>query len=197
MSAMTELEPTPRHDLLGERGLTLVELLVTMMIFIGLLAAFVPVFTAVINEEPKISGGAARIGQARALMERMGREVRQAYAVDSASSSQLVFRTYTRHATCGGATTSGASLAATQCRVTYSCAAGACARTEKNPDGSGAGTAVQQVTGLLDNAVFTYSPSAAAPELVEIKLVMPGRSAGEDSITLEDGFEMRNVTLAP
>lgn len=174
--------------------MTLVELLVATMMFLGLLAAVAPVFTTVINEQPKVSRGAARIAQAQALMERMGREIRQAYAVDSAAASQLVFRTYTRHATCGGTGVTAAEATTTQCRVTYACSGGTCTRTEQNADGTGSASPVQAVTGLIDNDVFTYTPSSTSPQFVEVTLAMPGRSAGEDAITLQGGFEMRNVS---
>jgi type II secretory pathway pseudopilin PulG len=185
---------SPRR-LAGDRGLTLIELLVAATMFIALMAAVVPLMTNVINDQPKISKAAARISEARALTERLGRELRQAYAVDSASATQLVFRTYTRAATCGGTTLLAASAAPTQCRVTYSCASGTCTRTERNADGSGTAGPVELVNGLNSSNVFTYTPSSSAPEFVHLTIVMPGRSSGKDAITLEDGFALRNVIV--
>jgi type II secretory pathway pseudopilin PulG len=177
-----------------ERGVTLVELLVASVMSVILLGAVAQVMTSILGNSTQISRQAPRISQARALMERLGREVRQAYQVDSASASQIVFRTYTRHATCGSTTILASNVAPTQCRVTYSCASGTCTRSEVNADGSGTPSPVTLVTGLQSDSVFTYQPSSATPDFVQLTLVMPGRTASEDAITLTDGFEMRNVT---
>jgi type II secretory pathway pseudopilin PulG len=177
-----------------ERGISLIELLVAMILFAGLMAAVVPVVISQVQDEPKIRKSADRIREARALMERLGREVRMAYAVDTAGSSEFAFRTYTRHATCGGTAILDEDATPTQCKVTYSCSGGICTRTEASVAGGGSPVAVRLVSGLLSNTVFTYQPSSASADFVEITLEMPGRAAGEDAITLRDGFEMRNVT---
>lgn len=186
----------PRRDriLREQRGLSIVELLVSMIVLAGLMAAVAPVVISQVRQEPEIRKSSDRIREARTVMERLGREVRMAYAVDSASATQFVFRTYTRHATCGGTAILNESATPTQCKVTYSCASGTCTRTEESVAGGGSPAAVQLVSGLQSDNVFAFEPDAISPVFVEITLVMPGRTSSEDAITLHDGFEMRNVT---
>ena len=80
--------------------MTLVELLTAIALLTTLLAIAMPTVVQGLRTEPKISERAAQIAKARALVERVARELRQGYAVDSASASALTFRTYTRHANC-------------------------------------------------------------------------------------------------
>jgi hypothetical protein len=81
---------------------------------------------------------------------------------------------------------------ATPCLVTYSCGGGACARAEQ-PLTGGSGSAEIIVQGLASNDVFTFTPAAARPEYVEIRLEFP-TGEGDDTIILEDGVDLRNVT---
>lgn len=170
-----------------EQGFTLIELLIAMTMGIVLLGGAVMVMTVAARSEPRLTTRSAEIEQARALIERIGRELRQGQQVSVATSSQVSVTTFVKSASCGGAPASTAIL----CRVTYACAAGVCTRTERNPDGSGSGSAVREVEGLADSSVFTYAPSAAAPAYVAIRLAFPAEP-GEDSITLQDGVTLRN-----
>ncbi len=171
-----------------ERGFTLPELLVATALSLVIIGAAVSAFTGAIGSQPRVNSQAAAIQQARTTMERITRELRQGSSVPSASPSQLSIVTYVDSATCGGA----GSNTAISCRVTYSCSGGTCTRTEAKPDGSAPGPAVQVVTGLSSDNVFTYTPpTATAPAYVAVSLAFPARG-GTDAITLNDGAALRN-----
>ncbi len=86
----------------------------------------------------------------------MVRDLRQAYGVVSASPTALTVLTYDNKATCASATL-GPSR---ECRVTYTCSAGACTRTAAESSGSAPGAPRTIISGLSSNEVFGFSPSA-------------------------------------
>jgi Tfp pilus assembly protein PilW len=187
---------TPRKQISGrwrdERGLSLVELLMSslvLVIVLGVGLAFVPL---AVRNEPRISDRAAQIQQGRVLMERLSRELRQGYVVQSATPSQLVFVTYARRTACGSFGEPASTDPAIRCRVTYSCSGGTCTRTEADTDGSPSGSPALLVEGLSGSDVFSYLPSATDVQFVSIKLVFPA-SATDDAVTLQDGAGLRNV----
>ena len=171
------------------RGFTLIELLIAAAMSLLVLGTGVALMSTGMRNEPKVAEKAGEIQKARVAMERLTREIRQGDTVVSATPTQLSLITYVNSATCGGATSSRSML----CRVTYSCAAGACTRTESNPDGSGSTPPVTVVSGITSTSVFSYSPSATAPTHVGVHLLFPSES-GDDSITLTDGVTMRNAS---
>ncbi len=183
-----------RH-LRRERGLTLVELLVSTVMLIALMVAALPVIDAAGCHEPMITKQAASIGLARSFVERVGRDLRSAYeVVGTPTSTSLTVKTYVRRTACGNDTVSAPDVAALQCQVIWSCASGACTRQEKNPDGTGGGSARALITGLSDNNVFSYSPSPTTATFVGLNVVMPNvANIGGDAVTLRDGIGLRNV----
>jgi type II secretory pathway component PulJ len=169
-------------------GFTLPELLIATVLALIVIGGAVMAVTASMNSQPRISSQATGIQQARTTMERITRELRQGSTVPSASPSQLSIVTYVNSATCGGSS----AAAGIQCRVTYSCASGVCTRREAKPDGSAPGPAVQVVSGLSSNNVFTYTPpTATAPAYVGVTLALPPQGANQ-GITLTDGAALRN-----
>jgi type II secretory pathway pseudopilin PulG len=178
----------------SDRGVTLVELLMATGLMLVILGSAVSVLTSVLNSQPKMSRRDYNLQKARSALNQMTREVRQGLAVDQATTSTMAVRTYTRRVVCGGTATLPASSPATLCRVTYSCSAGTCTRTEAQPNGSGAGSAVKVIQGLSSNSVFSYSPSTAAATYVRANLVLPNPSGG-GSLTIGDGASLRNATL--
>lgn len=172
-----------------EGGYMLTELLVAAILAMVVIGSAVMIFTTAVRSQPRITERTSQIQQARTFAESISRELRQGWGATTTATSQLAILTYVKRATCAGA----AAGAAIPCRVTYTCSAGACSRVVANPDGTGAGTAVAVVHGLADANVFTYSPDAANPTYVGIRLSFPAEGA-EDAITLNDGVAMRNDT---
>ena len=192
LSDMTRLRRALLRALRAEGGFTLAELLVSMMITLIAFAATLLLLQVALKAQPRITDRGAAIQQGRAWIERLTRELRQGGTVTgSPTASQIAFLTYVRHSSCG-ATATGTSI---QCLVTYSCAAGTCSRTEGDPNGGEPGPSQEMVTGLQSDVVFSYSPTAAAPEYVGVTLMFPATDdpgETEDAITLTDGVTLRN-----
>jgi Tfp pilus assembly protein PilW len=178
-----------------QRGLTLTELMVAIAMLMGVLAAAVPVLVSSVRNEPRIRDRSGKIQEARVLMEQLGRDLRSGYAIDTATSSSLVFLSYVHQSTCDGGPS--ASSSGLLCRVTYSCASGICTRRVAHPTGNPVGIERRLVTGLSNSAVFSYLTPAGgtSPGYVEVSLVFPAAEVGDDAVTLSDGFSFRNLGL--
>jgi prepilin-type N-terminal cleavage/methylation domain-containing protein len=179
------------RDPRSAHGYSLVELMVAMALFLGVMATVVPIVITTVRAEPRTSKRANDIQRARTTVERIVRDLRSGFAIDVASPSQLMVRTYTRKVICGGPDLLPSNQPATPCRVTYTCGGGTCVRAE-DPTVGTAGTAETLVEGLASDEVFDYSPSASRPGYVAVSLVFPN-GAGDDTITLEDGVDLRNL----
>lgn len=182
-------EASRRRD---EQGFTLVELLVSTMVSMLALFVTLALLDLAVKSEPDIADRNVSIQEAEVALERMTREVRQAYEVVAASSTDLTILTYANRAACG----SNQLDTARPCRVVYSCAGGDCTRTASEEDGSGTGPSQQIVSGLSSDSVFTYEPSPSDARAVGMTLSFPaaGGSGNDDAITVTDGAVMRNLT---
>lgn len=174
-----------------ERGFTLVELLVSTMVSLLVMFVTLALLDLAVKSEPEIADRNVRIQEAEVALERMTREVRQAFEVVSASSTGLTIRTYANRATCG----SSQLDTARPCLVVYSCSGGSCTRTASEDDGTGTGPTQQIVSGLSSDSVFSYEPSSADARAVSMRLSFPavGGSGTDDAITVTDGAVMRNL----
>jgi prepilin-type N-terminal cleavage/methylation domain-containing protein len=168
-------------------GFTLPELLVATVLGLLVIGSGVTVFAATMNDQPRITSESNAIQDSRVAMERVIRELRQGATVQTATQSQLSIATYVHSQTCGGSSAS----TAIPCLVTYTCTAGACTRTEANPDGSAPAPPVTVVSGLQNSNVFTYSPNSGAPTYVGVTFAFPADGGG-NAITLSDGAATRN-----
>jgi type II secretory pathway pseudopilin PulG len=179
----------------SERGFTLPELLVFMIMLLLVLAAGMGLLIVSVTTQPRVSDRNFAIQQARALQHRFARELRQSTLVEQSpapTSSSITFDTYVRRTECGGAVQTDPVQPAIACKVTYGCAAGACDRTEAPlPGQPGTTTTEELVRGLSSTAVFGYSPSSANPEYVTTQLIFPA-AGGDDAVTLRDGVDLRN-----
>jgi Tfp pilus assembly protein PilW len=177
----------------SEAGMTLIELSVATMLGLLVIGVAATIVTTAVRSEPKATSKAAGVQQARVVMDRMTREIRQGLSVPTATSTQLSVVTYVDSATCGGA----AATTAIVCRVNYTCTAGSCTRTVARPDGTAPGPARRVVSGLSSSAVFGYgigstcTTSATSPTYVCLSLAFPAKGGG-NAITLRDGVALRN-----
>jgi prepilin-type N-terminal cleavage/methylation domain-containing protein len=178
----------------AEEGFTLVELLVAMAVLVAVMAIVAPFLSATFRAQPDVTERARNVTDARLVTERLTREIRQGVSIETATPSQLVIRTYTRRAVCGGTAQLPSSSPATVCQVTYSCASGACTRREAAEDGTNPGPAVTVTRDLSSSNIFTYTP-AVNPTYVGISLVLPNPE-GAGSVTLQNGASLRNATLS-
>ena len=178
-----------------ERGVSMVELLVFTMMLLVVLGAGMTLLIVAVRSQPRISDRDFAIQQGRVLQERFARELRQSSLVEQTpapTSSSITFDTYVRRTQCGGAVETDPTKPAIACKVTYTCTAGACDRTEAPlPGQPGTTTTEQLVSGLSSSAVFGYSPDSTNPDYVTMRLVFPAEG-GDDAVTLEDGVDLRN-----
>jgi type II secretory pathway pseudopilin PulG len=171
-----------------EAAFTLPELLIVMMVGMVVLGGAVLVFRGSLQGQTALQQRSFNVQQGRTAIDRMVRELHQGSTVTTASPNQLTLITYVDRATCGGA----AAPTAIQCQVSYTCTAGACTRVERNPDGSGGGTAAQVASGLSSSNVFSYSPSPTTPTYVGVTLSFTAQS-GQNAVSLDDGAALGNV----
>jgi type II secretory pathway pseudopilin PulG len=178
-----------------ERGISIAELLVFMVMVLFVLAAGLTLLIVAVKSQPRISDRNFAIQDGRVLQERFARELRQSSRVEQApapTSSSITFDTYLRRIQCGGTLETDPTKPAIACKLTYTCTAGACARTEAPlPGQPGTTTTEQLVSGLSSSAVFGYSPDTTNPNYVTMRLVFPAEG-GDDAVTLEDGVDLRN-----
>jgi Tfp pilus assembly protein PilW len=187
---MPGAEPTG-GGLASERGFALVEMLVGVILSLAIIGASITLFVTGLRSEPRAVDRTSQMSSARTFAESVARELRQGGTVQTASATQLSVITYVKRATCAG-TAGGPAI---PCRVTYTCSSDACTRVSANPDGSGAGIAVEAIDGLSSPNVFSYAPSAGAPTFIGIRLVLDAKE-GDDAITIEDGVALRNYGLS-
>ena len=119
----------------GDAGYTLPELLIATAVTLVLLGGALTVTVTGIRSEPRVSERSAEIQQARVLMDRVTRELRQGATVLEATTGHLRLITYVSSETCGGV----AASTARSCMVTYDCAAGTCTRVESDAEGTTSG----------------------------------------------------------
>jgi prepilin-type N-terminal cleavage/methylation domain-containing protein len=182
----------------GERGLTLIELLVATAIGVVLLGAVSSLMVSALKGQPRITKKAADIGTARWVLNRMTSELRNGITINEATASSVSFQAYVRRTSCGGSTVPAATAPSIKCQVTLRCTTSpkACTRREAPAGQVGQGTAVTTFTGLSNgSAVFTYLPNATTPTYVKVTLTLPDPTGGGDSLTISDGATLRNAVL--
>ena len=178
----------------SEGGFTLIEMMIAMSMLIAILAIAVPLMTSAMRSEPELRERSANVQEARIVLDRLTREIREGVSVVTANPTTFAYRTYTRKSTCGGTAILPSGAPPTLCRVTYACASTTCTRSEAREDGSAPGPAVQFITGLQSSGIFTYTP-AADPTFVQVSLVLPNPD-GTGNLTIRDGATLRNATLS-
>lgn len=179
-----------------EAGFTMIELLVASAVGLVVIGTLVMVMTSVIRAQPAQQERAAQIQDARVMLERMVRELRQGKPVTGATSNsaQVTVDSYTRAGCNGGAPTALAQL----CRITYACTGGASTATCTRR--AGTGPVATALTGLESADVFSYgattSPTCTlaattTPGFVCLTLAYPAAN-GDEAVTFEDSAYLRN-----
>ncbi len=175
----------------------MIEVLVSTVIGIALLAVVSSLILGTLRGQPRISDKTADIETARWVLDRMTKELRNGIAVNEAAPNSVSFQAYVRRTTCGGSTLPAPTAPSIKCQVTITCttAQQTCARREAAPGQVGQGTAVTIFSGLSNaSSVFTYSP-ATSPTYVKVALTLPDPSGGGDDLIVSDGATLRNAVL--
>ncbi|MGI8460952.1 MAG: hypothetical protein ACR2OC_04825 [Solirubrobacterales bacterium] len=188
------IERNIRKRLLDNGGYMLVELLTAAALSLLLVGTFGYMIVTAGRDQPQIANRSSQVDRGRVALEKITRELREAYLVNGTpTSSQLSVNTFVRSSTCGGTGFLTPNQSAIACRVTFTCTTTACSRTEANTNGTNAGPAVLLVDGLRSFNIFSYGPSATDPAHVTVTLEYPNED-GSESITVSDGAELRNDT---
>lgn len=190
-----------------EDGMTLIELLVASAMSVVLVGAVGSMLIGSMRAQPGISERSQSISEARWVLERMTREIRNGIRVDQATSSSLSILTYVRRTTCGSGTAPSSSTPAIKCQVTYQCTTTSCTRVEA-PEGQYTGTPRTLFSGINSSDVFCYVPStepdpltcgtgvsAAESTYVGVRLRLPNPDGDATGLTVSDGVSLRNATL--
>jgi len=177
-----------RSRLSGEEGFTLPELLMASVLSLVIAAAGFMMFTTAIRSQPGLSGRDHAIQQARFVMERMIREIRQGGAlVGSPLAQSMSFRTFVAGSSvCVGGPND--SYLHKPCVVTYSCASGTCTRREQNPYTGAQGSPIPMVSGLATSDVFEYWSNPTTE-------CQPPPQVSNEAVSIRDEATLRNSDL--
>ena len=173
----------------SEDGVTLIELVVAASMLAAILAGASTLLVGMMQKQPGISDRSEQVATARVALERMVREIRVGYAVDSPVSpatNTVTFRTYVR-SSCAGVP----STTATLCRVTYTCtpSTGICTRSTAMPNGTSPTTPRPLIRGVTNTGVF-----AVTSTFIGINFRMPSED-GNGALTVSDGARLRNAPV--
>jgi hypothetical protein len=168
--------------LAGERGLSLVELLVVIPMVSVVLIGIFALYNVGANGQRQNNIRVTTQLREQNGLERMTREMRQAVSFTPVSSQILDAVTYVRPSAGG---------ASVQRRVRYECLDGACVRYEGAPGGSLTTGPETVVPNVLNPDVFFFSPDSVNPRFVSVKLEVSVKGAS-NPIVLDGGFALRN-----
>ena len=193
MPTCSQSRALPR--LSGERGWTLVELLIGSVMTLAVVFAALPILDGAATTENRIQTSGTSIDDARNFSDRILADLRPAYDLSSYSPTGLTVSTYVRRTACGNNTVPAPDQAPIPCKVTYACSGGDCTRQEAPVSGAGGGPPVTMVRGLSEDDVFSYPITTSdVPDFVGIKLVLPNQQGvGGNAIKLQDGTALRNL----
>ncbi len=189
MTSQTKKRITRR--LHGERGWTLIELLIGISMTLAIIFAALPIIDGAAKTSGRTEDAATSIGDARAFSEEVLRDIRSAESA-SGSATTLNLSTWVRHSSCGATTLLAPTAAAIKCSVTYFCAgsAGSASCTRKE----GTASAVTAITGLASPNIFSFSHGHELGwGYVALSVKLPTKDpATGGAITLTDGSAVRN-----
>jgi prepilin-type N-terminal cleavage/methylation domain-containing protein len=196
-----------RARLASEDGMTLIELLVASAMSVILVGAAGSMVISAVRDQPRISKQSQNVSEARWVLERFTREIRNGIRVDVATSSQVSFLARVRRTSCGGPVPTDPDADSIRCEVTYACTTNGCTRSEAE-DGQYDGTPQTLFTSSNDPNVFCYVPSTdpedplecgsaaslAGTTFIGVKLRIPNPT-GPGALAITDGANLRTASL--
>jgi prepilin-type N-terminal cleavage/methylation domain-containing protein len=156
-----------------ESGFTLVELLIVMALLGIVSVVLFTQLTSVQKGEVFERGRAEALDEMRVAMDRMSREIRQAYSVTpTPSASTLAIDTYVQ----------GSPV-----HIVYTVSGTTLTRQ------AGSQVARPLQTGLANATVFEYEPSADNVEVVQIALAVHPPNLPDTTVEMESEVRLRNL----
>jgi prepilin-type N-terminal cleavage/methylation domain-containing protein len=191
-----------------ERGMTLIELLVAMIMGVIVVGGATTMLISAVRAQPQQQEQAQSISTARFELERMTREIRNGTSVTAASANSVSFVARVRRTTCGGSVPTSSSTPSIPCQIVYSCTTTSCTRVERAVDSTSGGAATTIVTDIDSSSVFCFVPSANAdptecgpvkggtvPTYIGLTLSIPN-PRGSGHLTISDGASLRGAMLS-
>lgn len=197
-----------RERLADEAGLTLIELLVAAAMSVVLVGAASSMVISAVRDQPRLSKQSQNVSEARWVLERLTREIRNGIRIDVATPTQVSFLARVRRTACGGSVPTDPSADAIRCEVTYTCSASSCTRSEAE-DGQFNGSPRTIFTANDGGEVFCFVPSADPEDPLECGTAasLPTTTyvgvnfeidnpTGPGVLTISDGASLRTAELA-
>jgi len=178
-----------------QRGFSLIETMFAAVILIVVLGAILTASEAAQRVVPKDEALAFTLRDSQVALDRMTRELRQAYSINSNTATKMDANVRLRGVT--------GSTGTTFRRVVYDCSiavAGSpgieqCVRYEVST--GGVAGPQETVVPRVRTASFSYEPSSAAPKYVRATLNVPATGERKQGyahdVFLDAGFYMRNL----
>jgi hypothetical protein len=174
------------HD---QAGLLLIEEVVAIGLLAVVLSAVLLSLEVAGRTAPRDVERGHALHETQVGLDSMARELRQASAIN-ATTPNLMDVNVTRD---------GQTV-----RVRYDCHSPHCVREQLAADGSVSSERVliePLLNGTATDPVFSFTPpDTLPPSYVEARVEVPARGSGQDGyehpIVLDDGFELRNVSLS-
>jgi prepilin-type N-terminal cleavage/methylation domain-containing protein len=162
----------------GERGFTLVELLVSMTLGMIILLAVYNFASIAQDSQADTTARGDALADQRAGMERMTRELRQATTVNTTTPGLVIFQVYG---------SGGTSLR----EIRYDCRTGSRCQRHEGPAGGPLAKTHDALVSSIQSATFTPSSLTNSQDYVtiELRVSLPGRA---QPIVLSDGVALRN-----
>ena len=174
-----------RGRMLEESGITMLEMILASAMSLLVLGAALGILMLFARQQPRVSEHGQRVQEVRLALERMTKDLRQTYEVNSSSSTSIDVRTFKR-------TDSGEH--AVQRRVVYDCYSGSCTRQEGPIEGT-LGSQQPLITDVTNTDIFSYEPDLVNPTFLRIKLRFDVKESPNDPAgpkTLSEGVQLRN-----
>lgn len=165
--------------LAGERGSTLVELLVAIPMIVTVFGAVASISGVFGHTAGVTAARSESIAATQVATDRMTREIRQSRSVTVVSGEEVRLQTYVRPAA-GGRKALGT--------VRYRCAAGTCSRSELGADSTWS-TPIPVVEGVTNTTVF----HSDEPNFVSITLHLDQPGQARD-LVVADGVALANAS---
>src|SRR5262245_51346009 len=170
---LSHSQRTSAADGRAQLGFTLIELMITTMLFMVVIGV---IFALLFNQqkaETYVRGRGQALDDMRITMDRMTKELRQATRViGTPTASHIEFLTYQNGVTAD---------------VTYDASGNKLTRK------IGASPATTMQTGLTTTSIFEYVPSTLTPQVVDITLVVAPPNLPNSTVTLDGEVHLRNA----
>jgi len=168
----------PRKSAIGQQGLTLIELLISIVLLSILLTVFTSAFVSGIKVYQREFQTANLQSENRIVLDRIISDIKQAYNVEDTSDSDTLVLALPAIDASGNILYEATGQFKTD-YFTYT-KNGTSLEKEILPDASSSRTAITKtILDKVSNLTFTYLPDLSSAEEVEVRLITQDQSSGK------------------